>query len=84
MAHMDVEVQGAGPEAPFLGARDLFETERTVERPVTVTIVEDPDERTRVGHTDDGHWLTISRQAATSARKIASSVDWVCEGWPCS
>ena len=64
---MDVEVQGAGPEAPFLGARDLFETERTVERPVTVRIVEDPDERTRVGHTDEGHWLTISRQAATSA-----------------
>jgi hypothetical protein len=64
---MNVEVQGAGPVAPFLGARDLFETERRVERPVTVRIVEDPDERTRVSHTDDGHRLTISRQAATSA-----------------
>ena len=64
---MDVEVTGEGPAAPFLGARDLFETERTLQRPVTISIVEDPDERTRVGHTDDGHWLTISQQAATSA-----------------
>jgi hypothetical protein len=64
---MDVEVRGDGPAAPFLGARDLFETERTLQRPVTVQIVEDPDERTRVGHTDEGHRLTISRQAATSA-----------------
>jgi hypothetical protein len=64
---MKVDVQGVGPAAPFLGARDLFETERRVERPVTVRIVEDPDERTRVGHTDNGHRLTISRQAATSA-----------------
>jgi len=64
---MDVEVRGVGPEAPFLCARDLFETEQTVRRPVTVRIVDDPDERTRVGHTDDRHWLTISRHAATSA-----------------
>ncbi len=64
---MDVEVEGQGPSEPFLGARDIFETERTLKRPVTVRIVEDPDERTRVGHTEDGHWLTISRQAATSA-----------------
>lgn len=64
---MDVEVTGIGPEGPFLGARDIFETERSLRRPVTVRIVEDPDERTRVGHTGDGHWLTISRQAATSA-----------------
>lgn len=64
---MDVEVEGVGPAGPFLGARDVFETERTLDHPVTVRIVEDPDERTRVGHTDDGHWLTISRQAATSA-----------------
>jgi hypothetical protein len=64
---MDVEVRGDGPAAPFLGARDLFETERTLQRPVTVQIVEDPDERTRVGHTAEGHRLTISRQAATSA-----------------
>ena len=64
---MDVDVRGPGPEAPFLGARDLFETERDLDRPVTVRVVEDPDERTRVSHGEDGHRLTIPRQAATSA-----------------
>lgn len=64
---MDVQVQGPGPREPFLGARDLFETERTVDQRVTVDIREDPEERTRVEHTADGHRLTISRQAATSA-----------------
>ena len=64
---MDVQVRGPGPTDPFLGARDLFETERDLDDPVTVRIVEDPDERTRVTHDDDGHQLTISRQAATSA-----------------
>jgi len=64
---MDVRVQGPGPAEPFLGARDLFETELDVEQPVTVRIREDPDERTRVGHDADGHHLTISRKAATSA-----------------
>ena len=64
---MDVRVQGPGPAEPFLGARDLFETELDLERPVTVRIREDPDERTRVGHDADGHHLTISRKAATSA-----------------
>ncbi len=64
---MDVRVRGPGPAAPFLGARDLFETERDLERPVEVRIVADPDERTRVGHSESGHRLTISRQAASSA-----------------
>jgi hypothetical protein len=64
---MDVAVTGPGPAAPFLGARDLFETERDLDRPVEVRIVADPDERTRVSHDEDGHRLTISRQAATSA-----------------
>ena len=64
---MDLRVQGPGPTDPFLGARDLFETEQSLQEPVTVSIVEDPDERTRVSHTDDGHELTISIQAATSA-----------------
>ncbi len=64
---MDLRVLGAGPAEPFLGARDLFETERRLCRPVTVEIVEDPDERTRVSHTDNHHRLTISRQAASSA-----------------
>jgi hypothetical protein len=64
---MDVQVRGPGPADPFLGARDLFATERDLDRPVTVRVVEDPDERTRASHTDDAHRLTISRQAATSA-----------------
>jgi hypothetical protein len=64
---MDVGVDGPGPAAPFLGARDLFETERDLARPVRVRIVTDPDERTRVSHSEDGHRLTISQQAATSA-----------------
>jgi len=64
---MDVRVRGPGPAEPFLGARDLFETERDLRRPVTVQIREDPDERTRVSHDEDGHLLVISRQAATSA-----------------
>ncbi|MFT4945696.1 MAG: hypothetical protein ACI9K3_001646, partial [Halovenus sp.] len=41
--------------------------ERDIEQPVTVDIVPDPDERTRVSHSENGHRLTISRQAATSA-----------------
>jgi hypothetical protein len=64
---MDVTVQGAGSPAPFLGARDLFETERDLDQPVTVTIREDPDERTWVGHDESGHVLNISQQAASSA-----------------
>jgi len=64
---MDVGVDGPGPAEPFLGARDLFATEYDLDRPVRVQIREDPDERTRVSHDDDGHYLVISRQAATSA-----------------
>jgi hypothetical protein len=64
---MDVSVVGPGPAGPFLGARDLFETEHDLERPVTVAVVADPDERTRVSHGEEGHRLTIPRQAATSA-----------------
>jgi len=64
---MDVQVDGRGPVEPFLAARDLFATETSLEQPVTVRVVEDPDERTRVSHGEAGHRLTISRQAATSA-----------------
>ncbi len=64
---MDVQVRGPGPAEPFLGARDLLETERELQSPVTVHVRADPDERTRVSHDDAGHHLTISRQAATSA-----------------
>ena len=64
---MDVRVQAGGPIEPFLGARDLFSTEYDLDYPVDVEIRTDPDERTRVSHSDDAHRLTISRQAATSA-----------------
>ncbi|NIB98465.1 DUF5781 family protein [Halobacterium sp. R2-5] len=64
---MQLRVTGAGPTAPFLGARDVFETEHDLERPVEVRVRENPDERTWAGHHDDHHVLNISRQAATSA-----------------
>ncbi|MDG5778419.1 DUF5781 family protein [Haloarculaceae archaeon H-GB2-1] len=64
---MELSVRGPGPAEPFLGARDLFETEHDLERPVTVAIRTDPGERTRVSHDADGHLLTISQQATTSA-----------------
>jgi hypothetical protein len=64
---MKVQVRGPGPADPFLGARDLFVTERDLERPVTVRIVDDPDERTRASHGADGHRLTIPKSSATSA-----------------
>jgi len=64
---MELRVNGPGPTEPFLGAREVFETERELSRPVTVDIVEDPNERTRVSHAEARHRLTISRQAATSA-----------------
>jgi len=66
-AHMGIRVRGPGPAEPFLGARDLFETEHHLDRSVTVQIREDPDERTRVSHDDESHLLVISQQAATSA-----------------
>jgi hypothetical protein len=64
---MDLRLRGGGPSDPFLGARDLFETEYDLEQPVAVEVSADPDERTRVSHGEAGHRLTISRQAATSA-----------------
>jgi len=64
---MDVRVQGSGPTEPFLGARDLFETEYDLEHPVSVHVRADPDQRTLTSHDADRHYLHISRQAATSA-----------------
>ncbi|MFD1587790.1 DUF5781 family protein [Halorientalis brevis] len=64
---MDVRVQTVGPTEPFLSARDLFQTEYDLDRPVEVHVREDPDERTWTSHDDDHHILNISRQAATSA-----------------
>ncbi|WP_293028613.1 DUF5781 family protein [Natronococcus sp.] len=64
---MDIRVNGSGPTAPFLGARDLFETEYDLSLPVDVELRDDPDVRTWAGHYDDRHILNISRQAASSA-----------------
>ncbi len=64
---MELRVHGPAPTAPFLGARDRFETERDLERPVHVHVRDDPDERTWTGHYDDHHVLNISRKAANSA-----------------
>ena len=64
---MDLRVHGPAPAAPFLGARDLLETEHDLSLPVHVRVREDPDERTWAGHYEDRHVLNISRQAASSA-----------------
>jgi hypothetical protein len=64
---MDVRVQGRGPTAPFLAAKDRFETEYDVSLPIHVHVRTDPDERTWTGHYDDKHVLNISQHAATSA-----------------
>ncbi len=64
---MEVHVQGPGPTAPFLHARDRFETEHDLSLPVTVQLRDDPDERTWAGHYDDHHVLNMSKQAASSA-----------------
>ena len=63
---MDLSVHGPGPAAPFLRARDRFETDFDLSLPVEVRVREDPDERTWAAHYDDRHVLNISRQAATS------------------
>jgi hypothetical protein len=63
---MEVSVGGADP-APFLSARDVFETEHDLDRPVEVRVKDDPEERTWAGHHDERHVLNISRAAATSA-----------------
>jgi hypothetical protein len=64
---MELSVAGPGPAAPFLRARDRFETAFDLERPVTVRVRADPDERTSAAHYDDRHELNISRAAASSA-----------------
>jgi len=64
---MKLRVHGPAPTAPFLGARDRFETERDLDLPVHVHVRADPDERTWTGHHDDHHVLNISRKAANSA-----------------
>ena len=67
ISNMEIHVKGDGSVEPFLGARELFETEHDLELPVIVKIRENPDERTMAGHYDDRHELIVSRRAATSA-----------------
>ena len=64
---MELRVRGPGPTAPFLSARDLFETEYDLELPVEVHLRDDPDVRTAAAHYDDRHVLRMSRHAASSA-----------------
>lgn len=64
---MDIRVQDGGPASPFLSARDVFETEYDLEKPVCVRLRPDPDERTWTSHYDDYHLLNMSTMAATSA-----------------
>jgi hypothetical protein len=67
---MDLSVHGPGPAAPFLRARDRFETDFDLSLGVEVRVREDPDERTWAAHYEDQHVLNISRQAATSAMAV--------------
>lgn len=60
-------MQGPGPATPILRARDVFETEYDLARPVTVHVRQDPDERTWAAHDEEGHVLNISQCAANSA-----------------
>ena len=64
---MEVRVQGGAHPTPFLRARDAFETEYELQRPVKVYVKDDPDERTWTAHDPDSHVLNISRSAASSA-----------------
>lgn len=64
---MDVHVRGLGPAEPFLGAAELFETERDLQSPVYVDVQPNPDERTWTAHHADHHVLNISEKAARSA-----------------
>lgn len=70
---MEVQVQGNARATPFLRARDAFQTEFDLERPVKVYVRTDPDERTWTSHESDHHRLNISAAAARGgmARELA-------------
>lgn len=70
---MEVQVQGGARPMPFLRARDAFQTEFDLERPVKVFVRDDPDERTWTSHASDHHRLNISAAAARGgmARELA-------------
>ena len=71
---MELSVHGPGPAAPFLSARDRFETAYDLARPVEVHVRDDPDERTWAGHYEDHHVLNISRHAAASAMAVELAI----------
>lgn len=64
---MDLRVHGSVPQAPFEEARSRLEPAHDVEKPVEVTVGNDPEARTWTGHQPDRHVLTLSRRTATSA-----------------
>jgi len=64
---MELSVHGVGDPGPFLSARDLFETEYELDRPVHVKLRDDPEARTWAAHYDRHHVLNVSRRIATSA-----------------
>lgn len=64
---MEIRVQGTGPTEPFFGARDVFETEFSLDRRVEVKLRSDPDERTWTAHYDEYHELNMSEHTASSA-----------------
>lgn len=64
---MELSVHGVANPAPFLSARDLFETEYDLDLPAHVNVRTNPDERTWVAHYGDRHVLNVSRQTASSA-----------------
>ncbi|MFP4591654.1 MAG: DUF5781 family protein [Halobacteriales archaeon] len=64
---MELHVHGVANPAPFLSARDLFETEFDLELPVRVELDVDPDARTWAAHYDTHHVLNVSQRVASSA-----------------
>ncbi len=64
---MEIRVQGPGPKEPFIRARDVFETEFSLDRRVEIDLRKDPDERTWTAHHDEYHELNMSVQTASSA-----------------
>lgn len=63
---MEVAVQNGANPTPFLQARDRFETEFDIERPVKVFVRSDPYQRTVTAHYPTYHTLSMSAIAANS------------------
>lgn len=78
---MELSIRGPGPAAPFLSAKDRFETTYDLDKPVEVQLQDNPDERTWAGHYEDKHVLNISRHAATSAMAIELAIHEYAHMW---